>query len=467
MLVVVLSLIGISTPYVQAVVGNRSTGGGPSGNAGHAFRQAPALTNGLVGWWKMDGDATDSSGQGNNGALTNFNGDATDGYVDGKFGKGLLMDGSNDYLTAGDVLDPGINDFSVSVWVKPASTALKYIYVKGLEGGGPGHAGFDMYIASGAVFTEFSDGSAQGITASTPNGTLEVDKWYNLVATYSRSGNMVTYINGVQKSSISISSQNGNSDTNKPLAIGTFANLNAYFFDGVIDDVRVYNRILSGSEITQLYQGSQPTNCDQTCLGWWKLDETSGTTATDNSGHGNNGTYTNGPALNLEGVFGSGVAFDGSNDGVSIPDSPSLNVGSGDLTLSAWIKISSMTNQYQSVIVKGLGNRAYSLAINSGAANIVFTQGFSAATMLLTQNLVTNTWYHLAITRDATTSVLYLNGVQQSTTAVVSRPDTSETLEIGTGGAGFGYFSGNIDDARVYNRALQPYEIYEMYSAGR
>ena len=80
----------------------------------------PANNLGLGGYWSFDDGAgtaaSDLSGSGNAGTLTNMD-SATD-WVAGKRGKALDFDGSNDYVTMGDVLDMGTGDFTVSVWVK-------------------------------------------------------------------------------------------------------------------------------------------------------------------------------------------------------------------------------------------------------------------------------------------------------------------------------------------------------------
>src|SRR5690349_16688012 len=69
-----------------------------------------------------------------------------------------------------------------------------------------------------------------------------------------------------------------------------------------------------------------------TVVGYWKLDDGTGTVAADSSGQGNNGTLVNGPTWTA-GKVGGALQFDGVNDVVDVPNSPSLNI-SGGITLA-------------------------------------------------------------------------------------------------------------------------------------
>lgn len=87
----------------------------------------------------------------------------------------------------------------------------------------------------------------------------------------------------------------------------------------------------------------------------WKLDETSGTTAIDSSGSGNDGTMNDGLSAGANGINGrvkNGLSFDGVNDDITIPDDNTLDVGTADFTVSTWFKSTSSKTQ-QTVVGKG------------------------------------------------------------------------------------------------------------------
>jgi hypothetical protein len=105
-------------------------------------------------------------------------------------------------------------------------------------------------------------------------------------------------------------------------------------------------------------QPAGDTSTDPNLVGWWKLDEGSGVTAYDSSGHGNNGILCGSPQW-VAGRIDSALHFDGVDDGVDCPNSASLDV-TGPITLAAWVKTEDSgdrkTHEY---IVKG--HRAYAL----------------------------------------------------------------------------------------------------------
>jgi hypothetical protein len=206
---------------------------------------------GLVGYWSFDEGsgniARDYSGNGNNGTLYNFNFTATSGWVDGKVGKALSFDGVDDYVTIGknDSIFP--NTFlSWIVWIKPNYYSLNGVILWDDDTQAGGDRGIELKnsgrIGAGDVFNDLS------------NSIINLNQWYFIVYT-SNSSNRIIYINGNLDKTFSGSLPD---HTNRSfLSVGSGHNGYRGYFNGLIDEVRVYNRALSDSEIKALYEATK------------------------------------------------------------------------------------------------------------------------------------------------------------------------------------------------------------------
>ena len=184
-----------------------------------------------------------------------------------------------------------------------------------------------------------------------------------------------------------------------------------------------------------------------------------GTQAPDASGKGNNGTVTN-TSWTAAGKFGGALSFNGSSSWVTIPDAPSLDLTTG-MTLEAWVNPAALGPAWRTVIFKEQpGETVYSLYAHDGARprGQLFLAGEQDA--LGSTALPLNVWTHLAATYDGSTLRLFVNGVQAgSKTVSGSLPASSGALRIGGNSIWGEYFSGLIDEIRIYNRALTPTEL--------
>jgi hypothetical protein len=211
---------------------------------------------GLVGWWTFDeGNGTtayDSSGFGNNGTLTNFNWTATSGWTTGKIGKALSFDGVDDYvgIPHSNSLDL-VNAFTVSVWVKYNTLSqAEVILWKG--------TGYDPTYGLGTIAAENGFRywwTKSGVRYSSNLIPIQAGIWNYIVFTYDGSI-MKCYLNGVDR--------NVNNSVSAPL--DSFAQslligkrlISEYVpFNGLIDEVRIYNRALSADEIKVLYDATK------------------------------------------------------------------------------------------------------------------------------------------------------------------------------------------------------------------
>jgi hypothetical protein len=190
------------------------------------------------------------------------------------------------------------------------------------------------------------------------------------------------------------------------------------------------------------------------------FDETSGATATDASGNGHIGTLT-GATRSPSGRFGGALSFDGINDWVTVPDANALDLTTG-ITMSAWVNPAAVGSAYRTVLMKEQpGGLIYTLYAGDGTGRPsahVFTTSEQRTSG--PANTPLNTWTHLASTWDGATLRLFVNGTQVSTHAVPGTLRTSTgVLRIGGTSVWPEWFSGRIDEVRLYSRALSVAEI--------
>jgi hypothetical protein len=214
----------------------------------------PAPTNcasspsGLVGWWTGNGNALDYANT-NNGALA---GNST--YGTGRVGQGFVFDGTGDAVLVGNAPSLQLQNFTIEAWIKRSSTALVT--------GSVGNNGIIFgYGAGGYAFALDPGGhpmiSAVNVDAVIASGAITDTSYHHLVMT--RSGStLVFYIDGIQDTTAAYGTGFGFST---PAAIGARGDNLGNCFLGTLDEVSVYNRALSASEIQGIYSAGGAGKC--------------------------------------------------------------------------------------------------------------------------------------------------------------------------------------------------------------
>jgi hypothetical protein len=191
----------------------------------------------------------------------------------------------------------------------------------------------------------------------------------------------------------------------------------------------------------------------------YSFDEGTGTSFADASGNNNTGTVSG--AVWAAGRSGSALSFDGINDIATVPDSGSLDVSAG-LTLEAWVYLVAR-NGWRTILMKERpGHLVYGLYANTDTnrpSGEISTAG-GVRDVRGTAQLPVSVWTHVAVTHDGSMLRLFVNGVQVQTRAVSGTIAVSgNPLRIGGNSIWGEYFSGRIDDVRVYNRAISTAQV--------
>jgi fibronectin type 3 domain-containing protein len=190
------------------------------------------------------------------------------------------------------------------------------------------------------------------------------------------------------------------------------------------------------------------------------FEQASGTSVTDSSGKGSTGTVSGATWVD-GGRFGRALSFDGLNDLVTVPDSNVLDLTPG-MTVEAWVKPASIAGWRTVLLKERPGSLVYALygSVDNGRPSTELFTGAMRETRG-TSALPVGVWSHLAASYDGTTLRLYVNGTQVSSVAQSGAlTNSAGALRIG-GNTVWGdeYFSGLIDEVRVYERALSAAEI--------
>ena len=189
------------------------------------------------------------------------------------------------------------------------------------------------------------------------------------------------------------------------------------------------------------------------------FNEGAGTSVPDASGSGNHGTATAAGWAPM-GRFGGAMSFNGSSSFVTVPDSASLDLSTG-MTLEAWVNPTTLGASWRTAVFKQTNSgMVYSLYAHNGTRPAGQVNIGGEQNAIGPSALPLNTWTHLAVTYDRSALRLYVNGTQVASKAQSGDiPASTGVLRIGGNSIWNEYFSGLIDEVRIYPRALSPTEV--------
>ncbi len=421
----------------------------------------------LVAHYPFTGNALDSSGFGNNGEVLGAN------LTRDRFGNensAYEFDGIDDYINTNATFD--FKNRSVSVWVKLNIKGFENQAILDQDSNTSEYGAFGVY-QGGEVF-RFREGN----TEDDWEQDIEVGKWYHLAMI--REDSLVRgYLNGEQIG-VGVADKTGSGfEINEHLIIGANRSYSLNF-NGVIDDIRIYNYAISDSAISDLYSEK----------GWpetkWVLPDTlvayypfSGN-AQDSSGFSNNGEVFE--ATLTRDRFGnenSAYKFDGIGNYIDVAHNEVFN--SEAKTVSFWFKKeSNEIGESSGLFMEGLVwkafdtgySRDYSFSIeNISSPFDIYNNVGNGTDELLTNRIEDGikpyTWYHVVGIIDSTKSDLYINGeFVQSVEKNWGKSFSNSPITIGRASLNSKfdrYFKGTIDDLSFYNYSLSDSSIKKLY----
>jgi len=224
----------------------------------------------LVGHWKFDGNLDDSADSANgtfNGGMPN--------YVVGKFEQALEFDGTDDFVNLPYTSDPTV--YTISAWVKPARTSPASIVVRTSDAGPTTHWSHQLRIQSSGVFEHYAwDGSERRVLGTT---VIKAGTWYSVVFVATNNGDVRLYVNGQEEgTATTVGTLWADGDR---FLVGSNSGHGMGWFEGVVDDLRIYDKVLSAAEIAKLASrpeafGPDPSNGSLHPDTWGNLSWTPG-----------------------------------------------------------------------------------------------------------------------------------------------------------------------------------------------
>jgi Concanavalin A-like lectin/glucanases superfamily/Secretion system C-terminal sorting domain len=446
----------------------------------HLLAQVPSYvpTDGLVGWWPFNGNANDESGNGNYGTVNG----AT--LTDDRFGNaGSAFSFVNNADTLSEILlntVPALSnaDWTISFWFKTSSTDRQGLITLGSD-----YVTRDciqIFIAENLIRYHLHNQVG-------PYSTEVVDDLWHHAVFINSYGNGLLYLDSsFQDEYLAMNPNISNSGTRR-FGGARNGDGNTWRYNGSLDDIAIYNRAVTPEEIIALFAGEPvsppaactplPSNLQQGLVGYWPFCGN----ANDESGNGNDGTV-NGATL-TEDRFGNAnqaYSFNGVDQFVELTEISLLGISSSSFSVAA--NFTSTDYGYQSssegyivgVPMWGGGSDegfkiqtnplpVASVSASLGIGELVHVTGASFDSQAMSM------WHNAVITFDKLSGefFLYVDGVIVDSNVIVPGELVNPyPISVGAFNGPWlsQFFTGVVDDIAIWNRALTPEEISQLYT---
>ncbi|OGI11654.1 hypothetical protein A3K64_00875 [Candidatus Micrarchaeota archaeon RBG_16_36_9] len=395
---------------------------------------------------------------------------ANNGYFSGK---ALDFDGSNDYtrIPLSSDFDFADQDFSVGFWMRASLqiSSYGYLFSKNYDSSnGVRWYGCSMIGSEagniGKIRCYLDDGT-NAPYGDTVN-SFDDNAWHYVVLVRNTTNNLIKiFVDGIQNVSFSDTAgslSNMTASTRNSFYIGGRSDLDSdRFFNGDIDEFRVWDRSLNITEIQSEMRSSLPVTRPAIS---WRFEEPS------------SARYVNDTHIWVNGTYGPALSFDGVNDYVNILDSNSLNI-TNEMTIAAWIY--PLTNQStggsnqlvtrlnwnnnQGFFLREGYNQSHTPRFYVGNG----TCGTSCWQYATASSISTNAWHYITGTVKANDKIrIYVDGnLSEENNYLGIINQSTGNVYIGWE-SGTKTFNGTIDEVRIWNRTLSEIEIQAEMTKG-
>ena len=426
-----------------------------------------------IALYQLDGNDDDTTG--------NFSG-SSESYVTysstgAKFGQAATFNGSSSYIALSGNPINGQSNISISFWIKPDDVSSDQYVITFVNSDG-GWNGFGIRISSSSKINVVRANSGTVTSSENSTATLSTGSWKHIVVTSSQS-EVKIYIDGGLDSTHSISgfTTNNTGEYN----IGALKNAGSYqqFYDGVLDQVRVFNKVISSQDVATLYAETSSTASNTNPLSegagvaLWSLNFD----ASESSGYFD-GTSTD-VDFGVSGNINFGARFNGSSAFIDLGDANQFE--NNKITFSFWCRALGTAAQQQifaeytggalqsgELVIRRESDEKLTVGISNGS-NYLFKSTDSA--------VLTTTFKHFVVVIDTTQSTddkikIYVNNVFSASTNISSSGTVtgnvltrSSHLFIGKRNvSAFQYFNGDLDQIRLFSKTLDTNEISQLFA---
>ena len=415
----------------------------------------PGTADDLVAAYALNGDGTDETQFGNHLVLG-----------DNAYAESNRHGWANNAMHGASLADNSIalqSDFTtISFWVKPTTLpGSGEVYLLS-NGGWQERWKISLPSHGKPVFTTHATSCCSDLDSGDGHA-LQAGVWSHVAMVHDGTSDKI-YVNGALANEKT--APGALNKTKFPLGIGYDPIDNGSFFDGTLDDVLIYTRALSATEIAALYDDQNNPPVVNSAL---VADYTFDNTKNDQSEYQN---HAFGNAVSTKDRFGKvnkAVSFDGNVSLVVAENSPQLN--SDFTSISFWVNVRSLPASGEKYILSHGGwQERWKISLPSHGKPVFTTHAATCCNDMDSGDgnaLPIGEWKHVVMTHDGITDRIYFDGVQVNEKAYAGAlGKTTHPFGIGYDPIDIAnYFDGSLDEVRIYNRAMTAQEVMELYIA--
>ena len=384
-------------------------------------------------------------------------------YAAGQFGQAAVFNGSSGYIQNSSLIRGA--EYSISVWIKTDTASGERMAI---GWNWSGSQRFAIGIKDGGI--KYQNGNSGWLTILS---SVSTNTWYNVIIT-SGSNQYNAYLNGNKIAAASGTGSTPASTVGYGLNLGRFGS-NAGYWDGSIDQVRIFDTALPQSAVTALYNETtttaQSASVDYVVpnpnsVAYYKMSD-----ATDQLGN-YNGTPTN-VNFNTEGKFGFAGAFNGSSSYILLNGMTTAGFAPTAYSISAWFKT---TSNNEAIFSTDGGGSSLPLTtmtrifVNSGGY-IQYDPYNVSSRITSTVTVNDGNWHFVCVSTDSSGNTkLYVDDQSPITGTGGGINFRSQTWIGCTDNAVYStivrsnFFNGSIDQVRIYDSALSAANVTTLYN---